>query len=154
MLIFNNTRTWIIAIVSQAFFIFFFSLTKTTVEAAHKLWNMTVTVCMSLNVCLIRGGVGWSCVGVELLTAAVQISLLVPTHKNLTIQHRTPLDVGESHLLPQTKPHLLSSSANPSFPFFFFSTDTQAPLSSSSYPAAFLKCPSVKSPHHLFLVLS
>lgn len=61
-----------------------------------------------VHVCLwYEGEGGWGCVGVEPLTAAVQISLLVPTHRNLTIRHHTPLDLGESHLSPQP-PLLLS----------------------------------------------
>lgn len=72
---------------------------------------------MTVHWCGQQDGEGeWLCVGVEPLTAAVKISLLVPTQRNLTVHHHTPLDLdlGESHLSPPNRTPLSNIYTNPS----------------------------------------
>lgn len=72
---------------------------------------------MTVHWCGQQDGEGeWLCVGVEPLTAAVKISLLVPTQRNLTVHHHTPLDLdlGESHLSPPNRTPLSNIYSNPS----------------------------------------
>lgn len=103
---------------------------------------------MCVSVCITQGGGGWRNVGVGPLTAAVQISVLVPTLRNLAVHHHTPLVLCESHLSPLNQTPLSTSYTNPSHPSLILpvSSSNYTPFHHSSlyfdppYPEALVKC--------------
>ena len=149
MLIFNHARTWITVFSRRGFFLLIDSRLNQLCMPKNKIW--IVSVCDRRGMRREGGREAWGCVGVEPLTAAVQISLLTGISQFIT----TPLWIWVSPIChPQTKPHLHCSCTNPLSPFsssppFFFrllsprlsafwSTLTRRPLEVSACEISFI----------------